>query len=147
MNSLRDKRVNWQSLEHKISNGFTLSQACEHLGIDEQEAIAYLSEKSKLEKYDSDILRLCGFRAIQTALEALEQIVKDGPRIAMKDSETYYNTDLQAAKELLKFGMDVRKLAHSKDVLKSATKGEGSGPDLFDMQGPWDFNRSTQGIR
>lgn len=81
-------------------------------------------------------LRLVGQGAIKTAMAKLTQLAKAEARVG-KDFES---TDLEAAKALVRFGLEAVKAAKLKPG--SGDDGEVAPKDLFDQQsGPWQLKK------
>lgn len=133
-------------VERKLSDGVSFSLACEQVGWDEVEARKYFSDQSKTLHEDAYSVSKFAFQALKSGLETLEKISKDGPRCA-GEKETLYNTDLDAAKSLVRFGVDILKMNKIQKGSVKRTQGRdenGNEFDLFDFAnardaalGPW----------
>lgn len=131
------------ALERKIAAGWTLEEAATAAGVDIAEARTWAQGRLDGGKLDGVALHLSAHDAITTGLEILKKIAKAGPRFGDPTS-TVHSTDLDAAKVLLRYGLDARKLAAGST--KDPKAGSGGGQlDLFDVRGPWDVEDPQKG--
>lgn len=155
MKRIRDMQRDWQGLESKLAKGKSLEQASIEMGIPIEEAQQHAKEKLGHTILDDLTLHLAAGKALQVGLEQLQRIAEAGPLKVkwsegrgegISQSETIAATDLDAAKALVRFSLDVRKILGDKGRTSEKTKG--SGPkDLFDFStnetegtlqsGPW----------
>ncbi len=112
------------------------------------DAREYLGRAAK--DLDDDGLRMVSAYAMTTGVTVLAKIAKEGRRSSSKEmhsgegvdasqaKETYESTDLEAAKTLLKFAIDARKLLLASKA-PAKTGNPALGKDLFDSGSPWSF--------
>lgn len=128
-----------------------MARAASEAGLTEEEAKAYLDERASEEDKS---LRAFSDQALKVALKALTNAIKEKNRKVSHstssegaDGERDYHMereaviDVDAAKALLKAGMDARKL------LKRGSAALGGGEpagerDLFDRANPWSFKKT-----
>lgn len=146
-NIVEPAKRDWQSLVRKIERGATLEDALAESGIPEEELGTLLSDRLKKQAMDEAMLHVTAAFALKVGVQTLCQIALAGPREAetLVDKETGVvttkrplNTDLEAAKVLVSFGLKARNSA-SKALKVSAGSNEGQ-PDIFDLRrdpGPW----------
>lgn len=161
------KKADWQSLELKLSRGKPFEDACIEAGIDETEAINHLKKRANaIASYDS-ALHTESLKNIQEGFKVLRKIAKDGPRRLTEENkrakelaqeaeeegsdtrgiwfqkERLYHTDLEAAKSLVKYGLELRKQTLGNQVETGGDSGnngeskKGGIADLWDLMGPW----------
>lgn len=146
----KDKKPDFGALERKLSAGKPLSLAAEEAGMPLQEAEKWLEEQRYRAVYDDDALRLAAAEALHYGLTALIWASQqhDG-RIGMSGDANHGGMtsmqypDNDAAKALLAFSLNARKMLRPKD------KKESTGNDLFDsfsgtVTGAWTF-KDTEG--
>jgi hypothetical protein len=136
------KRKDFGSLRRKLAAGKLLTDAAAESGMTVEEAQDYLAGR---QGQDDESLRAFSDEALRVALTALTAAVKEGSRTIGEGYgegrfDRYQSVDLDAAKALLKAGMDARKmLRRSKEIkIEAAAAGQ---VDLFDA-GPWTFKDS-----
>lgn len=137
----------YPGLERKLARGKTLEQASLETGIPLEEAKAYIEKRRESAKEtEDDALLLFSNEALQTALKTLKRAANDQERMSSEGFgegryTSYATTDVEAAKALLKAGLDARRMLEKK---KSSAK---LGPmaqgivDLFDATSPWSFKK------
>lgn len=146
----------WQGLEKKLAAGKTLQTAAIECGIDLAFAEEYAKGRLKQSILDDVGLIESASVALQVGLQKLIDIANAPPMLKnvtesegskedgdfVSTSKTFEATDLDAAKALVKYAVDVRKLVGT----KSGVGGKTGYPDLFDsqkgdsaevIQGPW----------
>lgn len=127
----------------KISEGFSIHEAAEQLGIGLDEAVKIATET--LEKRDlvSFELKLIAEKSLQVSLKKLMDIAEGDQRISSQsvgklESTSYNSDDLEAAKALAKLAIDALKLGFAPPKVTVKTgKGSNVQMDLFDVTGPW----------
>lgn len=131
------KTPEWQSLARKLRRGKTLEQAAEESGIELDKAKEWLEEQRKLACYDDDSLRLVAGEALRHGIDRLVKASREPERVGStftvdeeggKSGINYALTDVDAAKALVKFALDARKMLVGKAVAKKIM----DQPDLFD---------------
>lgn len=144
------KTPDWASLERKLRRGKTLEQAAEEAGVDIAAATEYLAKKREHAAANGDdVLELAAAEAmhhgIQTLIRATKE--KDGRLVGEGYGEGRFDrkesVDIDAAKTLLKFSIDARRLLVQKK--KPAKDAAGAGQDdLFDREpGNWDLKEPS----
>lgn len=109
-----------------------MAEACDHLAAVRVDAV-----------FDDDTLRSAAAEAMHHGLEKLIELSKAEPRVSSttetcemgQSRSTIESTDLDAAKTLVKFALDARKLLG----MKKADSKVGGLVDLFDGNGNWDL--------
>ena len=134
----------WLGLERKISQGKLLEQAAEEMGIPLEDAKNHvLGRRSGGEGADDAGLHLTAAYAIQTAVAKLAKLAEGDVRESNKtvfgaESTSYESTDLKAAQELLKAGIQLKKMLRPRQV-QGKPGSPAAGGDLFDGTSPWKF--------
>lgn len=137
--SVETPKRDWQGLVRKISQGASLEDAADAMGIPIDEAITYAKEKLKTLDMASFELKLVAHESLQTGLRILKRIAEEGPRDAFQS-----HTDLQAAMGLTKFSIEFLKLSrsYSQEPNDKGTGKKSFSPlDLFDIAGPWKLRK------
>lgn len=156
----------WQRLESKLSLGIDLHQACLQLDIPFDDAKEYVERQLEDRCLDDWCLHKSAHAALQTGLEQLQRIAQAGPmETEFEDSEDIQDklsgdvtkikktkkvaaTDLEAAKALVRFGLDARKLVGS--MARKTAGNEAITKDLWDLaqesdgrviHGPWNLKK------
>lgn len=138
MKESKNIEKDWASLDRKIASGKTLEQAALEAGVTIQEAQSYLAERRVNAPFDDDSLRLVAAEALHHGVAKLIAAAQAGPRTASEKVETgataYESSDIDAAKALVRFALDAKKLIKGTSV--TAKKEQ---KDLFDIadKGPW----------
>ena len=120
-----------QALEKKLTRGFSLDTACNHLSISLEAAKKWLDAKKELDDFNKIADGIWGRSAAVEAIEELKKIIARTP-----DDEIRR----RACKDLLEFYRDERKRLEAKveDAKKLASLKIQA--DLFDTAGnPWTF--------
>lgn len=138
------KKPEWQSLESKLSAGKSLERACEETGVDIEAAKVWLESQRSHRDFDDDTLRIAAAEALHHGISKLTKASSEDRRISSENlgatQTSWADTDLEAAKVLLKFALDARKLlAVKRGVKERMPDGQ---PDLFDTADPWTFKES-----
>lgn len=137
--SVNRKSEPWQGLERKISQGWPLEKAAIASGVDIDEAKAWAQERLDGARLDLVAFQLSAHEAIQTGLERLKIIAGAGPRTSDDN-----NADLDAAKTLVRYGLEARKQA-SQPTIGGKGVSVGVQLDLFDLKGAWDVDEPEKG--
>lgn len=142
-------KKDFRALRHKLASGKVLADAASEAGMSLDEAQAYL--KSRDEEEDETLLAFSD-EALRVALMALKRAVREKNRsvasiLYEKDNVTGDSTktesresviDVDAAKALLKAGMQAKKMLRDREGSGGAVPA--GQKDLFD--GPWTFKKS-----
>lgn len=148
----------FKSLELKIRRGKTLEQAAAEAGIDIAAATSYLEARREAAgKVGDDCLELNAAEAIHFGMKTLIAATKEKNRqVGERDSteaggswsKTDAVIDIDAAKALLSFALNAKKLVLAKKGKVALPAGD-AAPDLFDVGdggetrelGNWVFKR------
>lgn len=139
-----------QDLHKKLSEGWTVQEACEQLGIPEEKGKELAEEILKKSSQDDSSLHLLAFDSLKTGIEKLKQIVVEGPRYSESGAmgSRVESVDLIAAKSLVDAGLKIRALigkTKEKAAELDKDKGGKSQPDLWDLYGPWRLKKPEEG--
>jgi len=140
---VRAKSPEWQAFERKLRRGKSIEDAATEAGIELDAAKEYLAKKREnAASIDDDVLSLTAAEAMCHGMRTLIAATKDSERMASEGFgegryTSYTQTDIEAAKTLLKFALDARKLLAGKKKAEQAAKDQGQR-DLFDND-PWEF--------
>lgn len=135
--SVEGPKRDWQALERKISEGISLEQAAVDAGIPVEEVYARVTEGLKRTDDLNWQLRIIGQGSLKTSLAKLTKLANGGERMG-KDLES---TDLLAAKELARLGMQAIKLSMAGQAPREGGNGQ---KDLFDRrEDPFDLKKIT----
>lgn len=127
--SLKPRKRDWQSLERKIAAGSSLEDAARQAGIPLEEVYQRVKDLGKEVDTLNYELRIMAQGSIEQALTKLKKLARGNARLG----QHFESTDLLAARELAKFGIEALKLAKTGKA-QGATAGE---KDLFDEMDPW----------
>lgn len=136
------KQRDWDGFDRCLSRGFTVEEAAKMAVIPLTEAIEHSRGIVPEDQLTALEMKRTGSKAIRDSVRFLRKVMKKGPRVAYFDGgETPHNVDVDAAKTLLRFGLDAVKLSQF-----SEKKGQGRGPDALEMDeetlyGPWVLKR------
>lgn len=125
-----EKEKKWQELARKISQGHSLSDAAEQLGIPEEDAIKHASEQIQHVESLGFEMRQVAYGCLKESLAILKAVANEGPRNIESS-----NCDVDAAKALARLAMDAIKM--SKTIGNDPKAGEGAKKDLWDLLGSW----------
>ena len=144
----------WEALAHKLELGCDLDVAAGLSGIPIDEALEWLKKKRLEPNPEADVETMTAGKAIQSAVEVLSDLLKDGcPTHKDETGEVVLGDEirLQAAIALLNFGKSERSRIDRKraraDQLDAEVKKPGSlpvGADLFDA---WIFKNGPGASR
>lgn len=99
------------------------------MGIPHEEVFSYVSERMGLVDTLNFQLRLIGQGAIKNALTKLSQLASEDVR----EGKNFESTDLMAAKELARLGIEALKLSRSSLGKRDEDDAQ---KDLFDLANP-----------
>jgi len=139
------------SLERKLARGAPLEVACEQTGIPLPEAETYLElRRSRGDTGTEDQLSLFSDEALRVAIRTLKRAIKEKNRGVINEESEYRDgakvsvrvkeqvLDVDAAKALLKAGIEVRRMLERRKAPERKGKAVGdTAKDLFDVMGPW----------
>ncbi len=134
--SVSGKTRDWEALARKIALGNTVEEAAEEAGVPLDEVFTYISERMGLVDTLNFQLRLIGQGAIKKALTKLSTLAEGDAR----EGKDFESTDLMAARELARLGIESLKLSRS----GLSKRGEGDAQkDLFDLadSDPWNLKK------
>lgn len=147
--SLKASTRDWEGLRRKLRAGKTVELAAIEMGIPLDEVKAWVDEQEAARAFDDLTWRESAHAALETAMRTLRKVAKQGPRTSTteRDGERVYtctpvNSDVDAARALLKFAEGMRKGGVKEKLIQESAKGN---RDLFDhiaqsIEGPWTFN-------
>lgn len=152
LKSVSDRRRLCEGLERKLAAQKSLDQAAEEMGISVADADLLLKEvRDSRAKTQDDQLEQFANEALKIALRTLKKAAGEGNRETGQGmGDGMYTTeapvDVDAAKALLRAGLDAQKLIdrrRERSAARSRTGGAGlvdpQGRDLFDRSNPWRF--------
>lgn len=141
----------WQSLERKLAAGMPLERAAEAVGVDIEEARRWARlELDQIDAEDVTLMKTAN-SMLQTGFRVLERIALAGQRESTveemdengktKQITKFSDADLDAAKELMRAALMVRKMLGPARGAKTGPGGRIASVqlDIFDGKGPWDL--------
>jgi hypothetical protein len=129
-------KPDWEGLERKLRTGMSLERAAEAMGIELRDAQEFVSKRLEDNKLDGVFLHLAAQDAIKVGLKTLKQIAKAGVRSGLNTRDA----DLEAAKALVKFGLDAKKTPGAQ-LMRDGKGGARVSVqlDLWDTAGNWEL--------
>lgn len=150
LKSVSERQRLCEGLERKLAQQKSLEQAAEEMGVPLNHAEEVLQGvRLSRAKTSDDHLELFAAEALKTALHTLKKAMKEGNReVSVGHGEGSFTKeaviDVDAAKALLRAGLDAQKILDRRRARAKSADGKGGDRlpgerDLFDGNGPWAF--------